>query len=293
MVRLWLGLCEEWNKDFPADNEDEDVDEGDEEDDDVEDVEDDIDGMNPNNSSDNKKNSNNKKSNKNGSKRERPIVPSMTPETLARSEAYQTARAAAGTLAVASSDSEVCQAMIEEGCVTTIISLLESEAPELVHRCLVCIQEMVTAGGQNTAKFLLEGGVVPAIAVVVKMGDATLGGIARNTTMALSAALKPVTAVTVNNHGNNHTSNHDNSASGGEKHQHQNHGSNNTKATKVSSSVGAKPVSTTTATEKTTTAAAAAATNKATKAREATAALLQSDLPLLPPSAGGRVEELD
>jgi len=41
-------------------------------------------------------------------------------------EAFLTARAAAGTLAVAASDSQVCDALLAQNCASTVLKLLQS-----------------------------------------------------------------------------------------------------------------------------------------------------------------------
>jgi hypothetical protein len=108
---------------------------------------------------------------------------------------YLSARAAAGTLAsAAGADDDVCRTMCEHNCARTIGALLESEKPELVHRALVWITEMVTASEDASlraqcAVHLVEGGVVGAISVVLKMGNMQLGGLAREAAQALSDAV--------------------------------------------------------------------------------------------------------
>ena len=125
-------------------------------------------------------------------------------------ERYLTARAAAGTLAVAAgADAEVCSALVSLDCARTLTALLESAKPELVHRALVWITEMVVTyelEGEATeeerqlqqkdtelrrrcAVHLMEGGVVAAISVVLRLKDAQLGGLARDAAQALSKAI--------------------------------------------------------------------------------------------------------
>jgi hypothetical protein len=125
---------------------------------------------------------------------------SVTPEARRawvdeQQQKYLAARASAGTLAsAAGADDDVCRAMCEQDCAKTIAALLESEKPELVHRALVWITEMVTASEDASlraqcAVHLVEGGVVGAISVVLRMGDMQLGGLAREAAQALSNAV--------------------------------------------------------------------------------------------------------
>jgi hypothetical protein len=89
-----------------------------------------------------------------------------------RHERYLTARASAGTLAMAAgADERVCQTLCELDCAKTICALLESEQPELVHRALVWITEMTSAPENDEVRAqcatqLMEGGVVGAIGLV-------------------------------------------------------------------------------------------------------------------------------
>jgi len=110
-------------------------------------------------------------------------------------EKFLTARAASGTLAMAvSADPAVGQALVKLDVARTIVSLLESCQPELVHRALVLVTELATAAeevevNKSNAVHLVEGGVVAAIGVVLKMANAQLGGIARDAAQALSKAI--------------------------------------------------------------------------------------------------------
>lgn len=103
------------------------------------------------------------------------------------SEAYLTARATSGTLAMASADSEVCRAMIKENCIDTIKSLIESESNELIYRGLAIISSMLTSESTDSkpsedgnatdrnieepttddryhaGRYLLEGGIIESI----------------------------------------------------------------------------------------------------------------------------------
>jgi hypothetical protein len=115
-------------------------------------------------------------------------------------EAFATARAAAGTLAYACGDADVGQALLEENCASSVLSLLESENSELAHRAIVIINELceltdADLAGQ-IATHLVEGGVVPSLAVMMQL-DASSGGaqggmigeLAKNAAMALSSAI--------------------------------------------------------------------------------------------------------
>lgn len=100
------------------------------------------------------------------------------------------ARAAAGTLAVACADLKVCNSMLNEDCARTIVRLLNSSNEELVHRALIIIMELVETGGNKLAIQLIEGNVIPAIAIVSKMSNKHLLNIAKDTATTLSKAMK-------------------------------------------------------------------------------------------------------
>jgi hypothetical protein len=92
-------------------------------------------------------------------------------------------------------DDQVCVALCEQNCAKTLVALLETAKPELVHRALVWITEMVSAPQDEQMRLrcgthLMEGGIVPAIGVVLKMGDAQLGGLAREAALVLSKAVE-------------------------------------------------------------------------------------------------------
>lgn len=101
-------------------------------------------------------------------------------------EAYLTARAAAGTLAIACSDEDVCKAMIAEGCASTIVALLDSEKPELIHRGLVIILSGCQAAEASMARHLVQGGVISSIASTANLGDETLVSLAGDAAEELS-----------------------------------------------------------------------------------------------------------
>ena len=102
-------------------------------------------------------------------------------------EAYLTARAAAGTLAVAASDELVGEALLSQDCARTIKSLLESQQQELVHRALVLIIELLSLEKKPLlAKHMMESGVIPAIAIVAKFNIPQLGELAMEAASLLS-----------------------------------------------------------------------------------------------------------
>lgn len=115
-------------------------------------------------------------------------------------EAFATARAAAGTLAYACGDADVGKALLAENCATSILSLLESENSELAHRAIVIINELCELAevelAAQIATHLVEGGVVPSLAVMMQLdassGDGqggVIGELAKNAAMALSNAI--------------------------------------------------------------------------------------------------------
>jgi len=72
-------------------------------------------------------------------------------------------------LAVAVEDEDVCKALLEEKCATSILKLFESENQELVHRALVMVGGFASVGGRDAIKHLMEHNMLPAIAVISKM----------------------------------------------------------------------------------------------------------------------------
>lgn len=125
-----------------------------------------------------------------------PQPPLSAAEKEELQEKFLTARAAAGTLAVAAGDAEVGKALCEQDCAKTVVAMLESMQNELVHRALILISELVSANEpadadqcKSNGVHLVEGGVVASISVVLKMNDAQLGGLARDAATALSAAI--------------------------------------------------------------------------------------------------------
>lgn len=183
-VRLWLGLCEEFDKDIREDLEaatseaSEDKAEGEE---DIEEVV------------------------SEGVKRlgtEERVTPATVGrvatlqkvmeearEKVVTTEPYKTARAASATLATSCSDAAVVEALIAEKCASTFVTLLNSGLSELVHRILVAVLEAASGDCIGAAQHLVDGGIVPAIATVTKMNDATLGELAKETAAALSQGL--------------------------------------------------------------------------------------------------------
>lgn len=105
-------------------------------------------------------------------------------------EALLTAKATSATLAMTSSDETVADAIIQENISRSVITLLESEHPDLIHRSLIIIQSLVEAKGSVAANHLLEGGVVPAIGLVMKLGNEQLNALAREVAQLLSKAIK-------------------------------------------------------------------------------------------------------
>lgn len=126
-------------------------------------------------------------------------------------QSYLIARAAAGTLAMACSDPLVVSAMCKQDCARTIVSLLESQQPELVHRALFILIEMMTAAAETegtveatpseekdeeiiskhaVAMHLMQGGVIPAIGVVVGLGLPELAELAKQAAQLLSDHVK-------------------------------------------------------------------------------------------------------
>jgi hypothetical protein len=79
---------------------------------------------------------------------------------------------------------------VQESCCSTVVKLLESQRPELIHRALVLVSNLIATAGKEAAVHLLEGGVVSALSVVVGLGDAHLGGLARGVAEDLSRAIK-------------------------------------------------------------------------------------------------------
>ncbi len=104
-------------------------------------------------------------------------------------ESFLTARAAAGTLAGAASDAEVAAAMIKSDCASSICALLATEHVDLVHRSLVMIEALLSSEVEGVAMHLLEGGVVPVMAVVAKAKNEQLANLARQCAKMLSAAI--------------------------------------------------------------------------------------------------------
>jgi len=80
-----------------------------------------------------------------------------------------TSRAAAGTLAMAIDDEEVCAALVQENVARTLIKLFESENPELVHRALVLAAGLASSGGKAAAEHLVKNNILPALVVVANL----------------------------------------------------------------------------------------------------------------------------
>lgn len=105
-------------------------------------------------------------------------------------EGLSIAKATSATLAMTVSDEEVAKAVIQENVSKTIVCLLQSENKDLIHRTLVIIVSLVQCLGNTAASHLLEGGVVPAISIVLKLGDENLASLARDAAQELSKAMK-------------------------------------------------------------------------------------------------------
>jgi hypothetical protein len=108
---------------------------------------------------------------------------------MVETEPYKTARAACGTLACAAFDTKVATALLTEKVASSIVPLLQSEIPELCHRVLVMISELSRTECKGMARHLVEGGIIQAIAVITKIKDPSLGEIAKDAANALSEAL--------------------------------------------------------------------------------------------------------
>lgn len=104
-------------------------------------------------------------------------------------ERFLIARAAMGTLAVAASDEQVAQALCEEDCVKSLRHVINTQNTELVHRALVMALQLLSHGNQSIAKHLMEGSLVPCIAVVATLNDHQLGSLAKEVAEALAAAV--------------------------------------------------------------------------------------------------------
>jgi len=80
-----------------------------------------------------------------------------------------TSRAAAGTLAMAIDDEEVCAALVQENVARTLLKLFESENPELIHRALVLAAGLASVGGKTAADHLVKQNILPALVVVANL----------------------------------------------------------------------------------------------------------------------------
>ena len=125
------------------------------------------------------------------------------------SEAYKTARAAAGALASFSADVTLGRALIEEKALISVIALLGSDKYDFLHRGLVilqnlvenCPQEIATAGeellGDNyvasvSCPKLLEAVLTAAISSVksLQQRDATMIGMLETLARQIAGALR-------------------------------------------------------------------------------------------------------
>jgi hypothetical protein len=99
------------------------------------------------------------------------LAEDWTKEDGTKSEAFITARAAAGTLATAASDDDVVTAMIELKLADTLKALLVSENVELIHRAVVIIYEFASSNRKDAAYHLLENGVIPAMSSISSLSE--------------------------------------------------------------------------------------------------------------------------
>lgn len=104
-------------------------------------------------------------------------------------EPYKTARASCGTLASVAGDLELTKALLKDGCAESFYNVLSSQLPELVHRVLVIMNDMARCDCAGVGQHFLDGGLVPAIALITRMGEPMLADIARDTATAISQAI--------------------------------------------------------------------------------------------------------
>ena len=92
-------------------------------------------------------------------------------------ETYKTARACSGMLAMACGDPQVCDALLTEGVGSSLVKLLESAKPELVHRALAILEGILDKVDEEThtslvntemTKHVLEAGIVQALSAGIK-----------------------------------------------------------------------------------------------------------------------------
>jgi len=76
-----------------------------------------------------------------------------------------------------------------DGCAESFYNVLSSQLPELVHRVLITIQDMARSDCPGVGQHFLDGGLVPAIALITRLGDPMLADIARDTATAISQAI--------------------------------------------------------------------------------------------------------
>ncbi len=91
-------------------------------------------------------------------------------ESVENPEALSISRACSGTLASACSDVEVCKAVLKEEIGGTIVKLLQSKQVELIHRCIVMLNEILeTHGTTEMCMHMLESGVIAALTEALKL----------------------------------------------------------------------------------------------------------------------------
>ncbi len=92
-------------------------------------------------------------------------------------EAFKTARACSGMLAMACSDPQVSDALLVEGVGSSLVKLLASSKPELVHRALAILGSVLdkfdeetgtSTANINMTKHVLDAGIVPALTIGIK-----------------------------------------------------------------------------------------------------------------------------
>ena len=91
-----------------------------------------------------------------------------------KSESFLTARAAIGTIAMASYDNEVGESLEKADCMRTFTILLESENNELIHRVLVSILQLLEQDQEQLTKYLIENGLLSLLQSTTIMSNPDL-----------------------------------------------------------------------------------------------------------------------
>ena len=121
-------------------------------------------------------------------------------------EAFKTARACSGMLAMACGDPQVCDALLIEGVGASLVKLFESGKPELVHRALAILDGILDKIDEETqkrviniemTKHVLESGIVPALTASIKTVTpfADLLSMAKTTARKLHEISRPLKKV--------------------------------------------------------------------------------------------------